>query len=119
MASSDGKIPHQNLGLDRTWKMNEVNLACRLMRRLRPFLGCGSRRGPRAKYFFHLIKNRFGRKIANQNQQSIRGRIILVIKLFELLAPERGDLFWRGSDNRVRMFAEKRAAQAFSSKKIG
>jgi len=44
--------------------MNEMNVASGLTRRLRPFLRRWGGRGPRAKYFFNLVENHFGGKIA-------------------------------------------------------
>src|ERR1700722_2748867 len=99
--------------------MNEMNLASRLTRRLRPFLRRRSRSFPAAEYFFNLIEDHCGRKITDQNQQRVCGRIILVIKLFELLATESGHLRFLRSDDCIGMLAEENAAQAFRGEEIG
>ena len=77
----------------------------------------GRGRLPFAENLLDLRKHRFAREIANDNEQRVRGRIILPVEAFELLALVRRDLLFRWRNDRVGMLAENHAAKSFVREK--
>ena len=71
------------------------------------------------KTFSICVEHRVAREIADDDQQRVRGRIILRVELLELLALVGGDLFFGGRNHGVGMLAENHAAEALVCEKRG
>ncbi len=118
IAAGDGHIAQQYLRLHAAGQMHQMNLAPKIARRCEGYHRGGRRSRPTTEHLFNLREHRISGKIADDDEQRIRRRIIVVIELFELRMLDGFHLFLRRGDNRVWMLAENHAAKSFVRQKI-
>src|SRR5262249_23525216 len=69
--------------------------------------------------FLDLRKHGVARKVADGDEQAVRGRVVAPVKFLELVASVRCDLLFGRRDDSVGMLAEEDAAEAFAGEKAG
>ncbi len=84
IAARDGQIAEHHLRLHAAGQMHQVNFAARYCAAARAKSARAARRFPTAENFFDLREHGVRGKIADDDQQRVGRRIIVMVELLEL-----------------------------------